>query len=111
MRNILDKDALQKLLRCNWSTFIHKNRLVAFVLQQVRDAEFPISLGVTVKVNTGLKLSISRIEPQRDGFLLWIEFTVPDSVRKAHIGTCEAMLSYDGTIRPINLIGETVSQH
>jgi hypothetical protein len=117
MKDIFDKEALQNLLRRNWSTFIHKNRLVAFVLQQVRDADLPESLGDTaMKVTPGLKLTISRVELRRDGVLLWIDFSVPTVIEEnkpshgrgqAHVGTCEAILSYDGAIRPLNLVGQT----
>jgi len=114
MKDIFNKEALQNLLRRNWSTFIHKNRLVAFVLQQVRDADLPESLGDTaMKVTPGLKLTISKVELRRDGVLLWIDFSVPTAIEqnkrdKAHVGTCEAILSYDGVIQPLNLVGQTL---
>ena len=109
MENILDKDALQTILRRNWSSFVHKNPLVAFVLQQVRDAELPESLEPeAMKAGRGLKLTLSRVELLKEGLFLWIDFSIPIADQKAHVGTCEAILSLDGNIRPTNTVGQTL---
>ena len=106
--NILDKEALGNLLRRNWTSFIDKTRLVAFILQQVRDISFPKpdTLSAT-KITPNLTLTISRAEIINDGLLLWVEFNIPVG-GVAKVGTCEATLSLDGNLQITDIIGQTI---
>lgn len=102
---LFDKKSLQNLLQRNWTSFIDKNKLMAFILTYVRDADLP--KGKDITPHKGMLLTISRISLLDKGILLWIDFRVPTN-NKIKIGTCEAILSYDGVIQLTDLVGQTL---
>lgn len=108
MKDILDKDALDKLLRKNWTSFIHKNRLIAFVLQTARDADLPEAEGVTSAPSHGVKITVSQTDLQSDGLLMWVDFDIPTTLNRRSVGTCEVVLSLNGVPRLVNIVGQTV---
>jgi hypothetical protein len=109
MNTILDTKALSNLLRKNWTSFIDKTRLIAYILQIVREINFPAPDDPECcKATPGLKLTLSQAELSTGGLLLWIEFSVPMPEQKAKVGTCEALLSPDGTLESRCVIGQTL---
>ncbi len=106
MKELLKKTDLEHLLRSNWSTFIDKTKLLAFLLQEVRDADFPIASRTSAKLQKGYKITLSRLELIEKGFLLWIDFDVPISADKRCIGTSETILTNTGTLHPRDTIGQ-----
>ena len=108
MQNILNQEALSNLLLRNWTSFIDKNGLVTFILQQARDATFPIiDRPANFTAASNPTFTLSRADLTKKGILLWIEFSIP-SDQQIKIGTCEAILSPNGTIQPTNIIGQVI---
>lgn len=106
MENFVNKNELEKLLIINWTKFINPQKMIAFVLSNVRDTDL-------VKVNTSLpihkksiELVLSQFRPAKNGsYLIWAEFVIPKQEGVA-IGTCE--LCFDpltGSIAHLQTLG------
>ena len=106
MRDLLNKPALETLLRKSWTRFIDKTKLIAFVLKQARDADFPTAPVPVNNKQSGYKVTVSRFELMSAGFLIWVEFSVPVE-DKICMGTSEAFITIQGEIQPGNTIGQT----
>ncbi len=106
MKELLNKPDLERLLRSNWSSFIDKTKLLAFLLQQIRDADFPIASNAPTQLQKGYRITLSRLELVEKGFFLWIDFDVPIGPSKRCIGTSEAILTNVGTLQSEDIIGQ-----
>lgn len=95
---------LEQLLRTNWASFIDKSQLLANILIAIRDANLPQKQLKTPPERRGIQLTVSRIELQKDGFLVWLEFSIPQE-HNITIGTLEAILGFDGTFIQKDIIG------
>ena len=93
------------LLRKHWTSFIDKSRLIAFVLQQVRDTDLPKVSGDPAGRKQGVTITLSNVEVAQSGLLVWIDFIVPAKANSTCAGTCEVILSYDGKVEPQQTIG------
>ena len=105
MEKILNKTALQNLLKKHWTSFIDKTRLIALVLQQVRDTDLPKISGDRSNRKQGITVTLSNVECVHNGLLLWIDFTVPAKDDNTCTGTCEVIVSYDGVAEPQQTVG------
>ncbi len=92
--DIINKNNLQNLLTSNWSTFIDQTKLMSEVLKSVRDDDLPIIHCRKPYTQKGIKITISRIEINTHGYLLWIEFTIPQQ-GSVTIGTLELNLTHN----------------
>ena len=106
MKNLFKQNALEHLLRSKWSTFIDKTKLLAYVLQSVRDANLPVVSRTTVKRQTGYKVTVSRLELLDSGLLLWVDYDVPTDEHCRCIGTSEIILTNKGSLQSGNTIGQ-----
>ena len=96
---------IEALLKRQWTTFIDKTRLTAFVLQQVRDADLPKVSGDPTNRKHGITITLSYVEVVHNGLLVWIDFVIPAKGNATCAGTCEVILSYDGKVQPQQTIG------
>lgn len=104
---IIDQEKLEKILTVNWANFLDYRRLIAFVLTCVRDNELP-TCEETDLPRKNTEISVTRFSLKDNGFLLWIDFTVPKSNGFA-IGTCECYLTNKGEINLNQIIGHVLT--
>jgi len=106
MNNIINKQNLEKLLVSKWTTFMDSKQIIAFTLLAVRNHRDSFQ---TIQEENELpgkntQVTISRFEPHPDGFLIWIDYTVPH-FNEIVVGTVEAKLKLDGDLDLLNTIG------
>jgi hypothetical protein len=78
-------------------------------MQCVRDKDdFPVHEEDELP-NKGVEITISRFSIKENGFLLWIDFTVPQPNGFA-IGTCEITLSNTGSLNLIRTVGQMLKK-
>lgn len=103
---MVNLDEFEKLLLTRWTTFINPNKMIAFVLANVRDTELTTTKGTPLLKNKSLKITISRFQANSDRtFVVWVEFVIPKSTGLA-VGTCE--LKFDpltGEIEHLQTLG------
>ena len=104
MTEIINSKKLEELLIANWTSFINYSKLMAHILEIVRDTELAVMEQSTIP-KIGIQISISRFELIHNGFLIWVEFKVPKEENKIAIGTSELKLSYSGGLSHIKTIG------
>jgi hypothetical protein len=106
---MVNLDEFERLLLTHWTCFINPNRLIAFVLANVRDTELTLQKSTNPSTKS-LKITISQFRASEDRtFILWVEFIIPKSTGFA-VGTCE--LRFDpltGTIEHLQTIGNLIS--
>ena len=109
MKDLIKNDILEKILTLNWASFLDYRKLIAFVLVCVRDNELPEYRETDLpKKNT--EIVVSRFTLIDNGFLLWIDFTIPKEDGFA-IGTCECHLSTKGEIILKQIVGQILKSH
>ena len=93
MKDILNKEKLEKILLSNWAEFIHLHTLLDFVKKSlIKHLDIPEASQV-------LEIRISRFEPVSQGFLLWLEATISITSSLEPIkSTVETFLSLPGEI-------------
>jgi hypothetical protein len=104
IQSLIISEKLEEILLKNWTHFIDRNRLIAFVLEKVRDgaARFPISHEAAPTKSA--RFSISRFQPQSDGFVIWIEVVVPTPMGFV-VGTTEIFHQLSGGFTHTQTIG------
>lgn len=102
MKKTIVKENLEKLLLANWTFFLDKNKLLAFVLSVIRDQKFNVVPSTFAQKGTSIKLS--KFELKDNGFVLWAEFAVPKE-NGTIVGTSELELRNDGSLSHIQSIG------
>jgi hypothetical protein len=95
---------LEELLVANWAHVLDAKRVMALVLQCVRDAQLPHVEEDEVPLK-GSQVSISRFEWHQEGFLVWVDFSVPVAGGSMAVGTTELVLTPGGEARHRNTIG------
>ncbi len=105
--NIINNEKLGALLASNWTTFLDHKRLMACVLMIVRDYEFPTATSDKVITNTNIK--VSNLNITKKGFILWIEFNIPNNESYVS-GTTELLIDFNGEIDHIQTIGQRFSK-
>jgi hypothetical protein len=86
---MVNLDEFERLLLTNWTRFINPQRLIAFVLSNVRDTELTAQKGTFPSTKKSLKITISHFRVTQDRtFIVWVEFAIPKSTGLA-VGTCE----------------------
>ena len=69
--NIIKPEGLEKLLIANWTQVLDVKAVYKFINENI---DSPIN-----------NLTITRFEPQENGFLLWIEFNYVESLKKVYV--------------------------
>lgn len=108
MENLLKLELLEALLIKSWPKFMDQTKMLAFVLEHVRDSEFEIIKRQTSIPKT-TQIKASSFEVSEDGFLIWIDFVVPKSKTSVAKGTMEIAISFDGKIKSHQILGNIFS--
>lgn len=103
---MVDLDELEKLLLTNWTKFINPQKLIAFVLTNVRDSELPTLKGSPPSQNKSLKITISHFSANSNRtFTVWVEFVIPKATGLS-IGTCELKFDpFTGELTHLQTLG------
>lgn len=109
MEKIINKQKLEELLTAHWAEILDVRKLIAHVMLNVRDADLKTFEEDNLP-EKGVEITITRFTIQNDGFLLWIDFTIPKE-RGFAIGTCEAHLSNSGILNTTQVVGHLLKQH
>tara|TARA_Y100000296_G_C4961894_1_gene151410 strand:- start:161 stop:487 length:327 start_codon:yes stop_codon:yes gene_type:complete len=104
VKDIIDNLKLEKLLVANWANFLDQKKLIAYTLMCVSNHEFGQSVETDGKLLPNVKITISHFQLKKDGFNLWIEYSIPMEQNVA-IGTVELRLSNGGDLSHIQTIG------
>ncbi len=108
MQNVINKQKMEQLLVSKWTEFLDYKKIMAFVMVSVRDHEFPIYEEEDLP-KKGVEITMTRCSPFDNGFLLWLDFTVPKNNGFA-IGTIETQLSLSGNLNLVRIIGHALKQ-
>jgi len=109
MQNVIDKDKLERLLTSKWAEFLDFKKIMAFVMVNVRDHdEFPVYEEETLP-QKGVEITVTRFTLLDNGFLLWLDFTVPKDNGFA-IGTLETHLNFEGDLIPVRIVGQMLKK-
>jgi len=95
----INTEKLEKILLKHWADFLNYKQLMAFTLEVVRDNKTSLTVQAESDLpEKSVQIVLSRFELVRFGFVLWIDFTVPNDNEIA-VGTVEAFLSNTGELR------------
>jgi|SRR3972149_5888749 len=103
MEKIINKERLEKLLLTNWVSFLDNKKLLAFVLSTVKNQKFNVVISNKIPPKS-VSVKLSKFELKEKGFVVWVEFTVPQQGDLV-VGTSEIALNHDGTLSHIQTIG------
>lgn len=101
---MLDKLKLEEVLLKHWASFLDSKKLMVRVLQDASDAAESFEKAVATKIERSIRISASRFQLTGDGFVIWMEFTVPRDA-EVHLGTAEYLLSFGGELVLQQMIG------
>jgi hypothetical protein len=79
------------------------------VLLNIRDTK--LENHTIGKIKHNVELRISRCEPNSEGIIIWVEFSVPRTSTSACVGTMEMISSWTGEFKITGIIGEEVTEH
>lgn len=106
LQNVLMEDKLEELLVANWTRFIDSSKLLAFVLKTVQNNTNRLAIISSSQIKPkGVSITLSQCHWTHKGFILWTEFHAPLSTTKMAEGTIEFLLSKDGSITVLNILG------
>lgn len=106
LKDSFKEDKLEELLVTNWTHFLDSSKLLAFVLQKVKENINNLAVISSSDIKPkGVSLTLSRCYWIATGFTLWVEFHVPITTNKMAEGTMELHLSSNGSITYIETIG------
>lgn len=106
LKNVFNEEKLEELLVANWTHFLDSSRLLAFVLQTVQANVNHLAIISSSEIKPkGVSVTLSRCHWTTQGFLLWAEFHVPVQTNQMAVGTMELLLSYNGSISYITMMG------
>jgi len=105
LNELINKEKLEELLIAKWSQFINVSKLFEFIETNVkkRKNSFGIINDTTVKMK-GKQLMLSRFQLTAQGFLIWVEFTVPVDAGIA-TGTTELLITTKGIVSHVQTLG------
>lgn len=105
MKNLINGQNLENLLIANWAKFLDFKQIIAFTLNCVRDNKDSLQTVLEDELpEKNVQVTISRFELYPDGFVIWIDYTVPYENTIA-VGTVESKLNLNGELIPLNTIG------
>jgi hypothetical protein len=106
LNNIFDGDKFEKLLVANWNKFLDTQKLMALVLQIVRDNTNSLAIISDSQIKTkGITVTLSRFYLHNNTFTLWTEFSVPLDSKRTAEGTIEFNMSTEGNFKFVQIIG------
>lgn len=100
---VADPAKFEDLLLRNWSYFVDKPKLIAFVLRCIRDHADLNSVEGEPPIQ-GMRFTVSKFSLNSGAFDMHVEFSCPTATGIA-IGTCETRLMDNGEIEHIGTVG------
>ena len=88
-----------------------RSLVLAEILKSVRDGDFPVISTESLPTLKGVQMSVSRFEIKQSGYLLWVEFSVPDQTfgcPQVTVGTLELAISHSGVVASRVATGHTM---
>jgi hypothetical protein len=106
MENLVNKDEFEKVLLVNWTKFINPQRMISFILSNVRDTNLVKSDRITELKQKSVQITLSQFRPTNHGsFIIWADFIIPKKEGLA-VGTCELSLEpVSGSIKHLQTLG------
>lgn len=106
LKDCFSEEKLEELLVANWTHFLNSSKLLAFVLQNVKENINRLAIISSSEIKPkGVSLTLSRCCWISTGFTLWVEFHIPIATNKMAEGTMELHLSCKGSITHVNTLG------
>lgn len=106
IKNVFKEEKLEELLVANWTQFLDSSKLMAFVIQNVRqNIDKLVIVSASEMIPKGVSLTLSRCHWISTGFNLWVEFNIPLSGTEMTEGTIELNLSNNGSIFFLSILG------
>lgn len=78
--------------------------MLSEILQCLRDQDLPIIKKDKIPNQQGIQITMSRMEINTKGYLVWLEFSVPQD-NQITCGTLELLISHNGDILQKDAIG------
>lgn len=92
MINFVNRDELEKVLLANWTKFINPQRMISFVLSNVRDTDLVRVDHASPAQKKSVQITLSQFRPAKNGsYMIWADFVIPKKDGVA-VGTCELCL-------------------
>lgn len=105
INNLIDTEKLEELLIAKWSQFVNVPKLFEFIETNVQERKNSFGIINDTNIKTKSKqLMLSRFQLTSQGFLVWVEFTVPINTGIAS-GTTEILIAPKGIITHIQTLG------
>lgn len=103
--DLIDTEKLEELLIAKWSQFVNVSKLFEFIETNVKERKnsFGVINDTTIKIKNK-QLMLSRFQLTSQGFIVWVEFTVPVDIGIA-TGTTEILIAPKGIITHIQTLG------
>jgi hypothetical protein len=105
LNELINTEKLEELLISKWSHFINTSKLFEFIEKNAKKHQnsFGIINDTTIKLK-GKQLMLSCFQLTTQGFIVWVEFTVPIDIGVAS-GTTELLITTKGIVSHIQTIG------
>jgi hypothetical protein len=106
MENLVNINEFEKLLIKHWTQFINPQKLIAFVLQHVRDTDLAKANTPPPVQKNAVQITLTQFRATENGiFIIWVDFIIPKEKGLA-IGTCELnMCPVTGKINHLQTLG------
>ena len=106
IKNIFDQKKFEALLVTKWTQFFDAPKLLQvindLVLQNKNSFDFIPNTSYKQK---GIQIMISRFQYTKNGFIIWIDFSVPLPKNQVAVGTTEMFLLSNGILSHSKTLG------
>jgi hypothetical protein len=110
LANAFKENKFEELLVANWTHFIDSSKLMAYVLQNVQKNANNLAIISDAEMKpTGVKITVSRCYLKPEGFIIWVDFSIPMTRNDIADGTMELHMSHSGIISYITMLGNIYS--
>jgi hypothetical protein len=106
---MINKERIEQLLVQNWTKIIDSKKLFVLVLTELKNHHLPPKIVETLPSKKTMQISVSRLSPDQNGIVAWVEFVVPNQ-QGIKTGTCEYRFNWDLTVKFIQIIGHTITK-
>lgn len=104
---MINKEKLEELLVRNWTKFLDTKKIMVKTLQDVNISTDKFNYCKDEKQpanNTTTQIGLSRFCLTESGFIIWIEFVVPN-YNYISVGTIEYIIYHNGSIELKQIMG------
>lgn len=106
LNTLVNTGKLEELLIAKWTQFIDTSKLLDFITENVnrRKNSLGTIYDASIKMK-GKQIMLSRFQLTAQGFLVWVEFIIPNEKQGMTIGTTELLISTSGIVSHIQTLG------